>query len=38
MLPFPTKSEEACECVWAVGNIIKIYVQNQLSWRSIRDK
>ena len=38
MLPFPTKSEEARECVWVVSNIIKIYVQNQLSWLSIRDK
>ena len=38
MLPFPTKSEEARECVWVVSNIIKIYVRNQLRWRSIRDK
>ena len=38
MLPFPTKSEETRECVWVVGNIIKIYVQNQLSWLSISDE
>ena len=38
MLPLPTKSEEVCECVGGVSNIIKIYVQNQLGWRSIRDK
>ena len=38
MLRFPTKSEETRECVWVVGNIIKTYVQNQLRWRSIRDK
>ena len=38
MLPFPTKSEEARKCAWGFSNNIKIYVQNQLGWRSIRDK